>query len=288
MPDVPAPRPDPDWADVRPVLDEEIDALPEKLRAAVVLCELRGLDRAAAAAALGVPEGTLSSRLARGKEALRRQLLRRGIALSATGLGLVLASAAPAAVPPGLAEATAAAALGGTGSVAAISLVNAEVSAMGCAKVLKVGLAAAVLAAGGLGAVAVGYVQAAAAEDKKPDKDRLQGEWKVVSIKLGGQDHPNKDQVGDTMTFKGDNMALDPFKATFKLDPSKDPKQVDFTIEEGPNEGEKGKVCLAIYKIDGDKLTIHSAHPGGDERPTGFESKEGQTSMVFTLERVKK
>ena len=73
MPDVPARFTDPDWADVRPVLDEEIEALPAKLRSALVLCELRGLDRSAAAVALGVPEGTLSSRLARGKDALRRR-----------------------------------------------------------------------------------------------------------------------------------------------------------------------------------------------------------------------
>jgi RNA polymerase sigma factor (sigma-70 family) len=288
MPDIPAPLPDPDWADVRPVLDEEIEALPAKLRAAVVLCELQGLDREAAAAVLGVPEGTLSSRLARGKEALRRRLVRRGITLSAVGVGLVLANAGrAAAVPPGLAEATTAAAVGGAGSVAAVSLVQAEVIAMFWSKAVMAGLAAAVLAVVGVGA-AVGYGYVAAAEDKKPDKDKLQGEWKVVSIKVGGQDHPNKDQVGDTMTFKGDGMELEPFKATFKLDPSKDPREVDFTITEGPDEREKGKVSLGIYKLDGDKLTIHAGHPGGTERPTGFESKEGENSLVFTLERVKK
>jgi uncharacterized protein (TIGR03067 family) len=203
-------------------------------------------------------------------------------------VGLVLANAARASVPPGLIEATTAAAVGGSGGVAAVTLANAEVSAMYWTKVLTVGLAAVVLAAGGVGAVAVGYAQAVAAEDKKPDKDRLQGEWKVVSIKLGGMDHPRKDDVGGVMTFKGDSMSLEPYKATFKLDPATDPKQVDFTLTESPNEGEKGQVSLGIYKLDGDKLIIHSAHPGATDRPTGFESKEGQASMVFTLERVKK
>jgi RNA polymerase sigma factor (sigma-70 family) len=275
-----------DWRDVRPVLDEELARLPDKLRAAVVLCELEGVPRPEAAARLGVPEGTLSSRLARGKEALRRRLLKRGIALSAVGVGLVLANAAKAAVPPGLAEATASAAAGSAGGVA-LTLAQAEVSAMFWANALKVGLAAAVLAAAGVGAV-VGYGRAvAAAEDKKSDKEKLQGEWKVVSIKMGGMDNPNKDQVGDKMTFNGDRMELTPFKADFKLDPSKDPRQIDFTLTESPNDNEKGKVSLGIYKLDGDKLTLHASHPGG-ERPTEFESKEGQISMLFTLERVKK
>jgi RNA polymerase sigma factor (sigma-70 family) len=104
--DWPAPEAGPDWRDVRPVLDEELARLPDKLRAAVVLCELEGVPRPEAATRLGIPEGTLSSRLARGKETLRRRLVKRGITLSAIGVGMVLANAARAAVPPGLVEAT--------------------------------------------------------------------------------------------------------------------------------------------------------------------------------------
>jgi uncharacterized protein (TIGR03067 family) len=145
------------------------------------------------------------------------------------------------------------------------------------AKTLVVGLAAAFLAV-------IGPV---AAEDSQKDKEKLQGEWRVVSIKLGGLDHPKKDEVGERMTFQGDTMSLAPFKAEFKLDASKDPREVDFTLTEVPDANEKGKRCLAIYKFDGDRLIIHSSRPEG-ERPAEFESKEGQTSMVFTLERVKK
>src|SRR5437763_1028113 len=58
------------------------------------------LDRAAAAERLGVPVGTLSSRLSRAKAALRSRLVRRGIALSLAGVGLILTQAATAAVPP--------------------------------------------------------------------------------------------------------------------------------------------------------------------------------------------
>jgi RNA polymerase sigma factor (sigma-70 family) len=281
----PAREAEAEWRDIRPVLDEELARLPDKLRAAVVLCELEGVPRPEAAARLGVPEGTLSSRLARAKEALRRRLLKRGVALSAVGVGMVLTNAAKAAVPPGLAEATAAAAAGSASGVA-LTLAQAEVTAMAWANAVKVGLAAAVLAVAGVGA-AVGYRQAVAAEEKKPDKDKLQGEWKVTSVKIGGREPDDKDHIlKSPWVFKGDKLTFEPFEAEFKLDPSKDPRQIDVTIQKGP-DAEKGMTALGIYKLDGDKLTIHACHPGDGQRPTDFETTGGRNVLV-TLERVKK
>ena len=49
--------------------DEELAALPEEMRRAVVLCELQGRSRQQAAKQLRISEGTLSSRLARAQEA---------------------------------------------------------------------------------------------------------------------------------------------------------------------------------------------------------------------------
>jgi len=90
----PPDAPSPDRAAVDPdalrVLDEEIANLSDPLRAAVVLCELDGLARAAAARQLGVAEGTLSSRLAAGRRRLSERLKRRGVVLSA-GLMAALA-----------------------------------------------------------------------------------------------------------------------------------------------------------------------------------------------------
>ncbi len=66
-------------AELAGVIDTELAAIPEKYRTAVVLCELRQLTLDQAAAELGVPRGTVASRLARGREALGRRLLRRGL-----------------------------------------------------------------------------------------------------------------------------------------------------------------------------------------------------------------
>jgi RNA polymerase sigma factor (sigma-70 family) len=93
--------------DIGPVIHEELAMLPEKFRAAVVLCCLEGLSQQQAAGQLGWPLGTLQSRLARGRERLRARLLRRGLAPSVGFLaGVMSADGAKAAIPVSLANAT--------------------------------------------------------------------------------------------------------------------------------------------------------------------------------------
>jgi len=59
----PSIEPDETWQELKPLLDKELSRLPEKFRVPVVLCDLEGLPRRQVARQLGVPEGTLSSRL---------------------------------------------------------------------------------------------------------------------------------------------------------------------------------------------------------------------------------
>ncbi len=82
--------------DIGPVLDEELEKLPPWYREALVLCDLRGVSRAEAAATLGVPVGTVDSRLAGGRKKLAARLVRRGVTLSVGG---VLVEARAVAVP---------------------------------------------------------------------------------------------------------------------------------------------------------------------------------------------
>jgi RNA polymerase sigma factor (sigma-70 family) len=116
VPDRPMSQVDAIDRDALQALDEEIAHLPDHLRVAVLLCELDGVARKEAAARLGIPEGTLSSRLAKARKLLARRLRGRGIALSAGALTLLFDNARPA-VGVGAALADAATRLAGPGPV---------------------------------------------------------------------------------------------------------------------------------------------------------------------------
>jgi RNA polymerase sigma factor (sigma-70 family) len=80
--DVPAPA-DAGDPELRRLLDEEIDRLPERFQLPVVLCYLDGRPTEEAARLLGVPRGTVLSRLATARARLAGRLSRRGVTLPA-------------------------------------------------------------------------------------------------------------------------------------------------------------------------------------------------------------
>jgi TIGR03009 family protein len=118
--------------DLRAVLDEEIDRLPEHYRRAFILCALEGRTQEQAAALLGCPRGTLSAWLSRGRERLRGRLARRGVSLTAAVAGLALSEGtASAGLPAALVGATLRAAiLFAAGAVLPGAGVSQEVTAL--------------------------------------------------------------------------------------------------------------------------------------------------------------
>jgi RNA polymerase sigma factor (sigma-70 family) len=86
----------PDW---QVLLDRELSRLPAKYRVAIVLCDLEGRTRKEASQQVGVPEGTLAARLARGRTMLVNRLARHGLAFTAGSLVTVLTQDAAACVP---------------------------------------------------------------------------------------------------------------------------------------------------------------------------------------------
>ena len=78
------------------VLDQELLALPNTLRAPLVLCYLEGAPQDEAARRMGCPRSTLKKRLERGRHQLHAALVKRGVGFSIALLGAVATSGSAA------------------------------------------------------------------------------------------------------------------------------------------------------------------------------------------------
>jgi RNA polymerase sigma factor (sigma-70 family) len=184
------------WRDLRPVLDEEINRLPEKYRRPFVLCYLEGNTNEQAARQLGCPRGTVLSRLVRGRERLRARLARRGLALSGSLLAPVLmVRAARAAAPAALVRTIVKAAIPFAAGTPAASLVAGRPAAWteGVLKAMfmtKLKMTAAValaltLAATGAGLLAPPLLadpRPALQDNPPPDARRERGDGRAVVL----------------------------------------------------------------------------------------------------------
>ncbi len=196
--------PGPRWEEVQAALDEEIQRLPERYRSAFVLCVLEGRGRTEAAAALGVKEGTVWSRLTRARQLLQGRLTRRGIKLSALLAALSLVESAGAAgVPAGLARATVRFGLlvAAGGPAAAAIPTHVAALAAGVTRAMfsmKARIVTAVLLAAGVLAGAALWAQQAAppqGAEKAPARSAPPG--KAIAPGAAGKKAP------ETATYKG-------------------------------------------------------------------------------------
>jgi RNA polymerase sigma factor (sigma-70 family) len=186
------------------IVQEEIGRLPEKYRAAVVLCYLEGLTHEMAAEKLGWPVGSVKSRLAWARERLRVRLTRRGVAPTfgsfdrSPSVRDSESSPIPVLLGTRLMDATLRGALKagmgrgalvGTVSAEAVALMESVIKSMTHSKLMLV--LAAVLVAGML-TVGVGVIGHSANRQDKPAiaRDRGQEPPREVVVSQVKQDPP--------------------------------------------------------------------------------------------------
>jgi RNA polymerase sigma factor (sigma-70 family) len=227
--------PEPTAAEVRDdelqtALDEELSRLPDHYRGVLVLCDLEGMTRKEAARQLGIPEGSVASRLARARALLAKRLTRRGLFSGGSVAAVLSVGSASASAPPALVASTIkAASLLAAGQAAAVSalvaaLTEGVVRAMFMTRIKSVvavvlGIAALAGAAGLIYPTQAAEQPKAKKEQPAPRKDQKPKEEKQPMTKEeklrvlidrvleahGGEDRLNKLQF--TLTVKHSNGA---------------------------------------------------------------------------------
>jgi RNA polymerase sigma factor (sigma-70 family) len=158
--------------DVRSILHEEIDRLPDGERQPVVLCDLEGLTYEQAAARLHSTAPTIYHRLAKGRKRLRDRLIRRGVTGTAVGSAMELSRASTmAAVPTRWAEAVVAAATGGPLPTTVAALTDTLIRSLLMARLKIVSVTVlGMVALASVGVVAVGAARPGASSPAPPER----------------------------------------------------------------------------------------------------------------------
>jgi uncharacterized protein (TIGR03067 family) len=273
-------------------LHEELGRLPEKYRAPLVLCYVEGLPHEAVARQLGWPLGTVRVRIARGRDLLGSRLTRRGLTTAAVLLALGLLPKTEAAVPPRLVEAT----VRSAARVAAGEklprtevpdrVADLERKAREAMHLIRLKWAtaftlAAVVTGAGVAAVVPGaLVGADDAAKVQAELKKFQGTWVDVYAEKAGK---KLEQVGDhRLKFDGETFSVADHgrveeKGTIRLNPSKNPLEIDLRFRGGNHEE---KTVLGIYTWEGEDLKLCWGEPGGGTRPTDFTTTPGGGFLV--------
>jgi RNA polymerase sigma factor (sigma-70 family) len=176
------------WEEMRPLIDQELNRLPDKYRVLILLCDLGGKTRKEAAWQLGWPEGTVSGRLARARVLLARRLARYGLPLAGVAAALSLSqTTASASSPAILAASTVKAALAfaarqesaGVISVKAAALAEGVLKAMLMSKLKWAVVVLVLMLASGYGALT--YSAAAGNGPGTPDDPAPKPEAKAAN-----------------------------------------------------------------------------------------------------------
>jgi uncharacterized protein (TIGR03067 family) len=127
-----------------------------------------------------------------------------------------------------------------------------------------------------------------ARDDAAVDLKKLQGTWRMDELEINGQQVPEEKRKDTILVIKDDKYIIKikdkTYETTFKLDPSKDPKEIDMFFPDGPNEP---KVSKGIYRLDGDTFQLCRAQAPGEDRPRDFVTTADSGLFVVVWKRQK-
>jgi RNA polymerase sigma factor (sigma-70 family) len=136
---------EPDWAQLRPVLDDAMGVLDEVDRGALLLRFFEGKDLRTVGTALGLSEDAARMRISRALERLRELLAKRGVTTTAGALSVTLAAHVVEAAPVGLVATITSGSLSAVALTAPTSTIGLQIMAS-----IKSKIAIAALLAGGV------------------------------------------------------------------------------------------------------------------------------------------
>jgi uncharacterized protein (TIGR03067 family) len=124
--------------------------------------------------------------------------------------------------------------------------------------------------------------------ESKKDAEALQGTWKLASVVRNGEEVPADFLQSAKLVVKGERYSVtagdQSAVATFKMDASKKPRQIDFTYIEGP---QKGETIKGIYEVEGDTYRMCRGLTSESERPTKFAAPADSGLIFVVMKREK-
>jgi RNA polymerase sigma factor (sigma-70 family) len=300
------------WDDLGVVLHEEVDRLPQRYRIPVVLCDLEERSYEEAARHLGCPVGTVKSRLARGREQLKKRLARRGLAdpagMLTTGFPAAGEKAAlPATLVSDMIRLATGKAAAGPVPVSVAILVKevlksmimkkwgAIISALFILGVVSIGASILMPKGGDPQAIATTATVEPSADDPETKLERIHGTWVRVSangvkeeitIRMKATKDSDKPKVeipagAAQFVFEWRPEGHDAWGQKVILDSTQAPKTIDFLTDDPAAP----MVWPGIYRLEGDILTM-CIRPVHGPRPAGFVAlKPGEVLDVYQREK---
>jgi RNA polymerase sigma factor (sigma-70 family) len=224
--------------DLREVLHREVSLLPERYRAAVVLCLLEGLTPEQAAQQLGWPAGTVHSRLARGRERLRGRLTRQGLAPGIVGAGLLPAAEPAGAVPPSLVAATGRAAMRIMAGELVDGIVSGSVAALTRGALRTKMMTKLIMLAGAMFALGVAVTGAGMLDGKGKDRDDLTSPPNQQRV------HVEPHRVSSAVDLQArETVATGRKQDIIDVQPS--PRIQEVMIKQAPRDGDAYKLAIS-------------------------------------------